>query len=65
MAGFSGSRVPDGGIPDGGTPDGGRIRRSEELRLFLFLTVVLAPVLSLSIVGAYGLVIWVSQMVGA
>ena len=33
-----------------------------ELRSFLLLSVVLAPVLSVAIVGGLGLVIWVFQM---
>ena len=36
--------------------------RSRELRLFVFLTVVLAPMLAVAIVGSYGLLIWVYQM---
>lgn len=36
--------------------------RSRETRVFLFLTVVLAPALAVAIVGCYGLVIWVYQM---
>ncbi len=37
--------------------------RSHELKLFLFLTVFLAPILSVAIVGSYGLMIWLSQIV--
>jgi periplasmic nitrate reductase NapE len=36
--------------------------RSREAGVFFFLTVVLAPVLAVAIVGAYGLVIWLYQM---
>jgi len=36
--------------------------RSRETRVFLFLTVVLAPALAVAVVGCYGLVIWVYQM---
>ena len=36
--------------------------RSRELRLFLFLTVVLAPMLAVAIVGSLGLLIWLYQM---
>ncbi len=36
--------------------------RRRETRVFLFLTVVLAPALAVALVGAYGLAIWVFQM---
>jgi len=36
--------------------------RSRETRVFVFLTVVLAPMIAVAIVGAYGLIIWVYQM---
>ena len=36
--------------------------RSRELRLFLFLTVVLAPMLAVAIIGSLGLLIWLYQM---
>lgn len=38
-------------------------RRRRELAAFLFLTVVLAPLLSVLIVGGYGFAIWVAQMI--
>jgi nitrate reductase NapE len=41
--------------------DGSRRRR--ELLVFLFLTVVLAPVLAVAIVGGYGFAVWMYQMV--
>ena len=34
----------------------------EELRVFLFLTVVLAPVLAVMIVGGYGFLVWMYQL---
>lgn len=34
-----------------------------ERRAFLFITVVLFPLLSVMLVGGLGLVIWVSQMI--
>jgi nitrate reductase NapE len=37
--------------------------RGEELRVFLFLTVVLAPVLAVMIVGGYGFLVWMYQVV--
>ncbi len=36
--------------------------RSREKRVFLFLTVVLAPMIAVAIVGSYGLLIWLYQM---
>ena len=38
------------------------IRKSEELRSFLFLTVVMVPVLTVMIIAAYGFMVWVYQM---
>jgi nitrate reductase NapE len=38
-------------------------QKKTELRAFLFLTVILAPVLSIAIVGGYGFMIWIYQMV--
>ncbi|PKL94439.1 MAG: periplasmic nitrate reductase, NapE protein [Gammaproteobacteria bacterium HGW-Gammaproteobacteria-8] len=37
--------------------------RGIELRVFLLLTVVLAPVLSVLIVSGFGFAIWISQMI--
>lgn len=37
-------------------------QRKRELGVFLFLTVVLAPVLSVAIVGGLGLSIWIYQI---
>lgn len=36
-------------------------QKKQELNAFLFLTVVLAPVLAVVIVGGYGLLIWLYQ----
>jgi nitrate reductase NapE len=36
--------------------------RTRETRVFAFLTVVLAPLLAVTLIGAYGLFIWVFQM---
>lgn len=38
------------------------ITRTRETRVFVFLTVVLAPALAVVIVGGYGLAIWLYQM---
>lgn len=36
--------------------------RSDELRAFLFITVVLAPLLAVAVVGGYGLLVWLMQI---
>lgn len=36
--------------------------RQEELRTFLFLTVVLAPLLAVMVVGGYGFLVWMYQL---
>ncbi|RZT93846.1 periplasmic nitrate reductase, NapE protein [Rivibacter subsaxonicus] len=38
------------------------MRKKEELRSFLFLTVVMAPVLSVIIVAGYGFAVWMIQL---
>jgi nitrate reductase NapE len=35
----------------------------EELRAFLFLAVLMAPILSVVIVGGYGFIVWMSQLI--
>ena len=37
--------------------------RKSEFRAFVFLTVVLAPALSVALVGGLGLAIWIYQMI--
>jgi periplasmic nitrate reductase NapE len=37
--------------------------KAQEMRAFLFLTVVLAPLLSVAIVGGYGFFVWMYQLV--
>ena len=36
--------------------------KAQELRSFLFLAVVMAPVLAVVIVGGYGFLVWIFQM---
>jgi nitrate reductase NapE len=36
--------------------------RSSELRAFLFLTVVMAPVIAGVVIGTYGLAVWIYQL---
>ncbi len=38
--------------------------RGRELLAFLFLTVVLFPVLAVAIVGGYGFIVWMSHLIG-
>jgi periplasmic nitrate reductase NapE len=37
--------------------------RAQEIRAFIFLTVVLAPILAVAIVGGYGFFVWMYQLV--
>ena len=37
--------------------------RKEELRSFLFLTIVMAPVLAVMVVGGYGFLVWMYQLI--
>jgi periplasmic nitrate reductase NapE len=37
--------------------------RLEEWRSFLFFTVVMAPVLAVAVVGGYGLLVWMYQLI--
>ncbi|WP_332675568.1 periplasmic nitrate reductase, NapE protein [Aromatoleum sp.] len=39
-----------------------RSTRQEELRSFLFLAIVMAPVLAILIVGGYGFAMWMFQL---
>ncbi|MBM7072869.1 periplasmic nitrate reductase, NapE protein [Shewanella sp. 202IG2-18] len=36
--------------------------KKSELKIFIFLTVFLAPLLSVLIVGGYGFLVWMSQI---
>jgi nitrate reductase NapE len=44
------------------TPPPTEREKSSELKAFLFLTVVMAPVLAGVIIGGYGLMVWIYQM---
>ena len=39
-----------------------KLRKTEEWRTWVFLTVVLAPVLAVAIVSSYGLAVWLWQL---
>ena len=47
------------------SPDNEPVRytRSQELRSFLFLTVVMAPALTGVIIAGYGFLVWMSQII--
>lgn len=36
--------------------------KSQELRSFLFLTAVMAPLLAVAVVGGYGFIVWMVQL---
>lgn len=38
--------------------------KREELTAFVFICVFLFPLLSVSLIGTYGLLIWLSQIIG-
>ena len=42
--------------------DNDKLQKRRELRAFLFLTILLAPLLSVVIVGGYGFLVWMYQL---
>jgi len=46
-----------------GTKDEEHGGKGQELAVFLFLTICLAPILSVAIVGTYGFSIWMYQLI--
>lgn len=38
------------------------IEKKHERNTFLFLTILLAPILSVIIVGSFGFIVWISQL---
>ncbi|WP_433703810.1 periplasmic nitrate reductase, NapE protein [Paraburkholderia sacchari] len=38
------------------------VRKSEEPRSFLFLTIVMVPVLTVALIAAYGFAVWFYQL---
>jgi periplasmic nitrate reductase NapE len=38
------------------------LRKSEETRSFIFLTVVMVPVLTVALIAVYGFIVWFYQM---
>jgi nitrate reductase NapE len=51
--------APSEGTPQPVAPS----TRQEELRSFLFFTVVMAPVLAVVVVGGYGFLVWMYQLI--
>ena len=44
--------------------DGEPSTRQEEWRSFLFFTVVMAPLLAAMVVGGFGFLVWMYQLIG-
>jgi len=38
--------------------------QKQELSAFLFVTVILAPILAVALVGGYGFSVWIAQILG-
>jgi len=38
------------------------LQKKKELHAFLFLTAIIAPMMAIAVVGAYGLLIWLYQL---
>lgn len=38
------------------------VRRTQELKLFLFIVVLLFPILAVAVVGGYGFAVWMLQI---
>ena len=49
-------------IVEGPVAGSARSTRREELRSFLFFTVVMAPALAVMLVASYGFVVWMIQI---
>jgi periplasmic nitrate reductase NapE len=39
-----------------------RVRKKQELKLFLFIALLLFPILAIAVVGGYGFAVWIYQM---
>lgn len=53
----------DASRPADPRPPGDRGARRRELAMFLLLAVFIWPVLSVAVVGGYGFVVWMSQLI--
>ena len=49
-----------GNSPDSSSTEDGK---KQELKAFLFITILLFPILSVMVVGGYGFLVWISQMI--
>lgn len=56
-------RNVDASGPAGPRPPVDRGTRRRELAMFLLLAVFIWPVLSVAVVGGYGFVVWMSQLI--
>ncbi len=45
------------------TTDQTEVPKKSELKLFLFISIFLFPIASIFLVGGYGFLIWISQMI--
>ncbi|MDI5983929.1 periplasmic nitrate reductase, NapE protein [Halomonas sp. M4R5S39] len=45
--------------PNTTTPE---VRRQQEFKLFLFIAVLLFPILAIAVVGGYGFAVWMYQL---
>ncbi|MHB1121307.1 MAG: periplasmic nitrate reductase, NapE protein [Ramlibacter sp.] len=66
VADTAGGRGPGPGAPEPVVPDeqaAARRRKTEEFRTWFFLTFVMAPLLAVAIVSAYGFAVWLFQLV--
>ena len=56
--------IPSESAPEeNSSPAAAPSTRQEEWRSFLFFTVVMAPILAVMIVGGYGFLVWMYQLV--
>lgn len=46
-------------------PPAAMVAKKQELRLFIFIVVVLFPLASVAIIGTYGLIIWLLQILAS
>lgn len=59
----SAARTVDASSPADPRPPVDRGTRRREIAMFLLLAVFIWPVLSVAVVGGYGFVVWMSQMI--
>ncbi|XKH37068.1 periplasmic nitrate reductase, NapE protein [Azospirillum doebereinerae] len=66
MSHFSSSGKPSGPrprlVPDRNDPPGTGTKR-REVAMFVLLAILIWPVLSIAVVGGYGFLVWMSQMI--